>query len=318
MSLQSPLRPYLENLSSRHSEMTALHSQVSQDGAGLTDMFKPVTGETVGDSGRSARIAAQRVNLETHCQRVEQLWKDAWEREGKGAKAGSTPATGTRTKAAISGKTSDQAGKPGKGDSMTSRPSGKASTEAKPSSKKSGSQGKAGKSSQAGTAKTGQTSTAKAGPTSQVGKTGQTSATKTSQTGSEGAGKAKPAGKVGKAVQKRSSQAYTQPPTTTTATNPAASSRASESKIKASLKANSPGASSLAAGSGKASAKRLSDTYGDLEAEAYKVSKLFRGLFTNWLFFWLFQMVQKQSIRAVFGEKLFVVKFMCYLFVCSM
>ena len=312
-SLQSPLRPYLENLSTRHSEMTTLFRLVLDDGASLVEMFKP-TGESAGDSGRSARISAQISNLQTHCQRVEQLWSDAWGREG-GAGAGKMTTSGRKTTGG--GRTSNQ---PTKRESVTGRASGQVKTD-EPSGTRGRSQSKTSLPSQASVAKprqtsqanankvkpgpttksgqtssakasatTSQTSTAKAGATSsqtstatsQVGKTHQTNTSVTVSRGSGDVGKNKPTGRVGKAAQRLSSPTYTQPPppppptstpTTSAARSGGTSSKSSEPRKRDSFKARDKGASPTAVGPGNSSAKRLSDTYGDLEAEAYKVSQ---------------------------------------------
>ena len=292
--------------------MTTLFRLVSDDGVALVEMFKP-TGESAGDSGRSARISAQISNLQTHCQRVEQLWSDAWGREG-GAGAGKTTTSGRKTTGG--GRTSNQ---PTKRESVTGRASGQVKTDV-PSGARGRSQSKTSKSSslpsqvkpsqtsqantkpgpttkssQTSSAKasdtTSQTSTAKAGATSsqtsttaksQVGKTHQTNTSVTVSRGSGDVGKNKPTRRVGKAVQRPSSPTYTQPPppppptstpTTSAARSGGTSSKNSEPRKRDSLKARDKGASPTAVGPGNSSGKRLSDTYGDLEAEAYKVSQ---------------------------------------------
>lgn len=59
--------------------MASLFNNVSEGGAALTELFKP-TNDMAGDSGRAGRISAQISNLKTHCNRVDQLWKNACER----------------------------------------------------------------------------------------------------------------------------------------------------------------------------------------------------------------------------------------------
>ena len=323
VSLQSPLRHYLQKLSPRHSEMTALFRLVSEDGAALTEMFKP-TGETAGDSGRLARISAQISNLETHCQRVEQLWSDAWGRDG-GGEAGSTTSSGRTTRSSVSGgqptrrgsgadRTSgkvavDEAAGSGARRSERERRSSKssaakpsqASTVATPSqtsqttSEASAArasptaQTRSTKASQPSTAQaipknresqskasprtsTSETRTAKAVPTAQAGKPYQTSTSVTVQRGSGGAAdkRDKSTGRVGHAVQILTSPTSTQPPTSSSApTTLSDGTSPKSSEPRTSLRPNNTGAPPTTADGG---AKRLSDTFGDLEAEAYKVS----------------------------------------------
>ena len=84
MSLQSSTKPYLDGLAPKHAAMASLFHEVSQDGMVLSELFKP-TNEVAGDGGRRAsRIFSQMSNLNTHCQRVEQLWDDAWRKAGGG------------------------------------------------------------------------------------------------------------------------------------------------------------------------------------------------------------------------------------------
>ena len=83
LSLKSPLKPYLNDLASKHASMASLFHEVSQNGAALTELFKP-TNEGARDNGRAGHISSQISTLNTHCQRVEQLWSDAWGRVGGG------------------------------------------------------------------------------------------------------------------------------------------------------------------------------------------------------------------------------------------
>ena len=82
ISLQSPLKTYLNRLLPQHTAMASLFNEVSQDGAVLSEMFKS-TKEATGDSGRATRISSQLSNLKTHCQCVEQLWEEAWKKTGE-------------------------------------------------------------------------------------------------------------------------------------------------------------------------------------------------------------------------------------------
>lgn len=122
LSLQSPLKTYLNKLLPQHTAMASLFQEVSQDGAVLSDMFKP-TNEAAGDSGRAARISSQLSNLKTHCQCVEQLWEKAWGKTGGGIpaqQAGSNTASKTtsesspaRKREKITAKTSQRSDKTG-------------------------------------------------------------------------------------------------------------------------------------------------------------------------------------------------------------
>ena len=107
LSLKSPLKPYLSSLTAKHASMGSLFNEVSQNGATLTELFKP-PGESAGDNGRATRVSSQISTLNTHCQRVEQLWSDAWGRVGveKPTRPRATSKTGSQSRqASVASKT---------------------------------------------------------------------------------------------------------------------------------------------------------------------------------------------------------------------
>lgn len=123
ISLQSPLKTYLNRLLPQHTAMASLFHEVSQDGAVLSEMFKQ-TKESAGDSGRATRISSQLSNLKTHCQCVEQLWEEAWKKTGERVPAQASKTTSkssparkrekSTTKASQTGGKTGQSGGTGK------------------------------------------------------------------------------------------------------------------------------------------------------------------------------------------------------------
>ena len=219
-------------------------------------MFNP-SGDAAGDSGRSARISAQIANLETHCQLVEHLWRDAWERVG-GAGVESRGATSNKSRSeAVSGssRSGGETGKSTRRGSGTSRTRDKVSDESGKKKRKDQSVKKESRTPE--TSGTDTTTEKHSGQTTQKGTGGLVDTTGETSASGEGSSKTKSSGsRVGRAVKRLISPTSKQPPGETSST------------------AHSAGASSRsAAGSNRNSAKRLSDTYGDLEAEAYKVNK---------------------------------------------
>ena len=233
MSLKSSLKPYLDSLTPKHATMASLFREVSQEGAELTDVFKP-TKEVAGDSGRAGRISSQISNLDTHCRRVEQLWQDAQERVRRGERHPSQ--TGLTT-----GQTSSKSGQSSKKKQATER-------KTRQTSATRGS--KTGQTGSARTSKTGQPTAAKSSNTS---RTGSTRTSKPSQT---------TAGPTDKS--KRSAQKQVSLPTTKLPPSEPSS-----------LKTHNGGPSSKT----RSSARKQSEMYGDLEAEAYRVSIIYCTLF---------------------------------------
>ena len=118
LSLKTPLKPYLDDLAPKHTAMASLFHGVSKDGAALTEVFKP-TNEMSGDNGRAGRISSQISNLDTHCHRVEQLWRGAWERvetgrAGEGSPSASQPRHSAGKTGSRSGQTGSKTGKTSK------------------------------------------------------------------------------------------------------------------------------------------------------------------------------------------------------------
>ena len=228
------------------------------------EMFTP-TGEMGGDSGRTARISAQIANLDTHCQLVERLWRDAWQREG-GVEVGPRGRSRTGSKGSSSGRPTRRVGSSGRVEHSTAGES---------------ESGRRGDDSQARTS-------AKSSSVTISSPVDRTAAATTSSSGGgvTDSGKAKATGKVGRAVQKLTSPTTKLPPTSSQTSSTAHFLGATPSRTTKTGKHNNPAARArlslimwgvtLSAGeSSKSSARRLSDMYGDLEAEAYKVRYIF-------------------------------------------
>ena len=127
VSRQVSAKPYLSNLTDKHNAMASLFGEVSQEGAALTELFKP-TNEIAGDGGKAGRISAQISNLDTHYRRVEQLWEGAWRRVGGEKPRPRQTSQSSKTSQSTSSRTSESSqtsktGQPTSRTSQTARPS---------------------------------------------------------------------------------------------------------------------------------------------------------------------------------------------------
>ena len=71
-------KPYLDDLTSKKTQLAALFGAVVKQGGSLADFFqKPPIDST--DPEKSSRIDNQLSTLEVHKSHIEELWYNAWQ-----------------------------------------------------------------------------------------------------------------------------------------------------------------------------------------------------------------------------------------------